>query len=73
MDICDDFVEYNEKNENNEISLDPKKSNVDYEVKIQEIGEFLINCGPDIKYLLTKLKNLLEPDLTEISQFPTEK
>ena len=73
MDICDDFVENNENNENNEISLDPKENNKDYEDKIQEIGEFLINCGPDIKYLLTKLKYLLEPDLTEISQFPTEK
>ena len=73
MDICDEFVENNEKNENNEISLDPKENNENYEEKIQEIGEFLINCGPDIKYLLTKLKYLLEPDLTEISQFPTEK
>ena len=73
MDICDDFVEYNEKNENNEISLDPKENNENYEEKIQEIGEFLNKCGPDVKYLLTKLKNLLEPDLTEKSQFPTEK
>ena len=70
MDICDDFVE---NNENNEISLDPKENNENYEEKIQEIGEFLNKCGPDVKYLLTKLKYLLEPDLTEKSQFPTEK
>ena len=49
MDICDEFVENNEKNENNEISLDPKENNENYEEKIQEIGEFLNKCGPDVK------------------------